>query len=42
LEVPLGGSRGPRSASGGLWGACGCKIRLSAQNRIYTEQIEQG
>jgi len=27
LEVPLGGSRGPGSASGGLWGACGCKIR---------------
>ena len=27
LEVPLGGSRGPGSASGGLCGACGCKIR---------------
>ena len=27
LEVPLGGSRGPGSASGGLWGACGCKLR---------------
>jgi len=27
LEVPLGGSRGPGSASGGLRGACGCKIR---------------
>ena len=27
LDVPLGGSRGPVSASGGLWGACGCKIR---------------
>ena len=26
LEVPLGGSRGPGSASGGLWGPCGCKI----------------
>jgi len=26
LEVPLGGSRGPGSASGGLWGACSCKI----------------
>ena len=27
LGVLLGGSRGPGSASGGLWGACGCKIR---------------
>jgi len=34
LGVPLGGSRGlgsasrgPGSASGGLWGPCGCKIR---------------
>ena len=27
LGVPLGGSRGPGSASGGLCGACGCKIR---------------
>ena len=26
LDVPLVGSRGPGSASGGLWGACGCKI----------------
>jgi len=27
LEVPLGGSRGPGRASGGLWGACGCNTR---------------
>jgi len=27
LGVPLAGSRGPGSASGGFWGACGCIIR---------------
>ena len=27
LGVPLGGSGGPGSASEGLWGPCGCKIR---------------
>ena len=26
LGVPLVDSRGPGSASGGFWGACGCKI----------------
>ena len=38
LGVPLGGSRGLGSASGGLWGACGCKIRC-AQNRIIRSNL---
>ena len=37
--MPLGGSRGPGSASGGLWGACGCKIRC-AQNRIIRSNLK--
>ena len=36
--MPLGGSRGPGSASGGLWGACGCKF-VKCPKSYYTEQF---
>ena len=39
LGVPLGSSRGPGSASGGLWGPCGSKIRR-AQNRIIRSNLK--
>ena len=35
LGVPLGGSRGPGSASGGLWGGLWLQNSLSAQIVLY-------
>jgi len=40
LEVPLRGSRWPGSASGGLWGPCGCKF-FKCPKSYYTEQFEK-
>ena len=39
LEVPLGGSRGPGSASRKLWGLVAAKF-VRCPKSYYTEQIE--
>jgi len=40
LEVPLGGSRGPGSASGGLWGLVAAEFVMCPKS-YYMEQFEK-